>query len=44
MIDDLGAANVVQTLERLAAEHGARFAPAPSLMQMAKDGGKYYRA
>ena len=42
MIDDLGAANVVQTLERLAAKYGTRFAPAPSLIAMAKTGARYY--
>ena len=42
MIDDLGAAKVVQTLERLAAKHGPRFTPAASLVRMAKDAGKYY--
>jgi 3-hydroxyacyl-CoA dehydrogenase / enoyl-CoA hydratase / 3-hydroxybutyryl-CoA epimerase len=42
MIDDLGQANVVQTLERLAAKHGPRFAPAPALVQMARDGRRYY--
>lgn len=44
MIDDLGAANVVKTLTELAAKHGPRFAPAPALVQMAKDGGRYYPA
>ena len=44
MIDDLGAANVVQTLERLAAKCGPRFKPAESLVRMAKDGAKYYGA
>ncbi len=42
MIDDLGAAKVVQTLERLTAQHGPRFTPAASLVRMAKDAGKYY--
>ena len=42
MIDDLGAPNVVQTLERLAAKYGTRFAPAPSLIAMAKTGARYY--
>lgn len=42
-IDDLGAANVVQTLERLAAKHGSRFTPGEALVRMAKDGGKYYK-
>jgi 3-hydroxyacyl-CoA dehydrogenase/enoyl-CoA hydratase/3-hydroxybutyryl-CoA epimerase len=42
MIDDLGAGNVVGTLEDLAAKFGPRFTPAESLVRMAKDGTKYY--
>jgi 3-hydroxyacyl-CoA dehydrogenase/enoyl-CoA hydratase/3-hydroxybutyryl-CoA epimerase len=42
MIDDVGQANVVQTLERLAAKHGKRFTPAEALVRMAKEGKKYY--
>lgn len=41
-IDALGAAHVVATLEALAAEHGARFAPAEALREMAATGGRYY--
>jgi 3-hydroxyacyl-CoA dehydrogenase/enoyl-CoA hydratase/3-hydroxybutyryl-CoA epimerase len=44
MIDALGAAQVVQTLERLAAKHGERFRPAESLVRMTKDGTKYHGA
>ena len=44
MIDDLGAANVVGTLEGLAAKFGPRFTPAESLVRMAKDGARYYPA
>jgi 3-hydroxyacyl-CoA dehydrogenase/enoyl-CoA hydratase/3-hydroxybutyryl-CoA epimerase len=44
MIDDVGQANVVQTLERLAAKHGSRFTPAEALVRMAKDGKKFYSA
>jgi 3-hydroxyacyl-CoA dehydrogenase/enoyl-CoA hydratase/3-hydroxybutyryl-CoA epimerase len=44
LIDDLGAANVVQTLERLAAKHGERFTPAASLVAMARSSAKYYGA
>ncbi|MEP6745957.1 MAG: fatty acid oxidation complex subunit alpha FadJ [Gemmatimonadota bacterium] len=44
MIDDVGAANVVKTLEELTAKFGPRFTPAPSLVQMAKDGSRYYPA
>lgn len=40
-IDSLGAKNVVSTLERLAAEHGPRYAPAPILVQHAADGEKF---
>lgn len=43
MIDDVGQANVVATLERLAAKHGKRFTPAEALVRMAKDGSKYYK-
>ena len=43
MIDDVGQANVVATLERLAAKHGKRFTPAEALVRMAKDGLKYYK-
>jgi 3-hydroxyacyl-CoA dehydrogenase/enoyl-CoA hydratase/3-hydroxybutyryl-CoA epimerase len=42
MIDDLGAVNVVKTLEALTAKFGPRFAPATALVQMAKDGTRYY--
>ncbi len=41
-IDSLGASQVVKTLEALAAFHGPRFAPAPALVAMARDGGRYY--
>ncbi|HEX5385630.1 MAG TPA: fatty acid oxidation complex subunit alpha FadJ [Gemmatimonadales bacterium] len=41
-IDDLGAARVVDTLDRLAAAQGARFAPAPVLRDMAARGARYY--
>jgi 3-hydroxyacyl-CoA dehydrogenase/enoyl-CoA hydratase/3-hydroxybutyryl-CoA epimerase len=44
LIDDLGQAKVVETLERLAAKHGARFAPAEALVRMAREGKKYYSA
>jgi 3-hydroxyacyl-CoA dehydrogenase/enoyl-CoA hydratase/3-hydroxybutyryl-CoA epimerase len=42
LIDDLGADQVVETLERLQTAHGARFAPAPVLQQMAARGGRFY--
>ncbi len=41
-MDSLGASVVVNKLEALAAEHGSRFTPAPSLVSMAKDGGRFY--
>jgi len=42
LIDDLGPAQVVDTLERLQTAHGARFAPAPVLQQMAARGERFY--
>ena len=41
-IDSLGAAQVVATLEQLAAEHGARFAPCQALVEQAAKGGRWY--
>jgi 3-hydroxyacyl-CoA dehydrogenase/enoyl-CoA hydratase/3-hydroxybutyryl-CoA epimerase len=43
LIDDLGAGAVVETLERLQTAHGARFAPAPALKEMAARGERFYR-
>ncbi len=43
LIDDLGAGPVVGTLERLQTAHGARFAPAPILQEMAARGERFYR-
>ena len=42
MIDGLGAAAVVGTLEALAGVHGDRFAPAAALVEMARQGGSFY--
>ena len=42
VIDDLGAARVVETLRELAGIYGARFAPAPSLVAMAERGEKFF--
>jgi 3-hydroxyacyl-CoA dehydrogenase/enoyl-CoA hydratase/3-hydroxybutyryl-CoA epimerase len=42
MIDDLGAAKVVDRLQQLATAHGSRFAPAPALQEMAAAGVRYY--
>ena len=41
-IDTMGTAAVVAVLERLAATVGDRFAPAPSLVELARNGGSYY--
>ena len=43
MIDDLGADNVVRTLQELSAAYGSRFAPAPALVERAARGERYYR-
>ncbi|HEU4698379.1 MAG TPA: fatty acid oxidation complex subunit alpha FadJ [Gemmatimonadales bacterium] len=42
LIDDLGAARVVEVLEGLREQYGERFAPAPSLVQMGLTGERYY--
>ncbi len=42
MIDSVGASQVVRTLRELGDAHGARFDPAPSLVEMAGRGGRYY--
>lgn len=42
MIDALGAAQVVRTLRGLVDAFGSRFEPAPSLVEMAARGGRYY--
>jgi 3-hydroxyacyl-CoA dehydrogenase/enoyl-CoA hydratase/3-hydroxybutyryl-CoA epimerase len=44
MIDDLGAARVVETLQDLQDAFGQRFRPAPALAEMARQGGRYYPA
>jgi 3-hydroxyacyl-CoA dehydrogenase / enoyl-CoA hydratase / 3-hydroxybutyryl-CoA epimerase len=44
MIDDLGSNRVVETLYQLQEHFGERFRPAPSLLDMAKAGGRYYPA
>jgi 3-hydroxyacyl-CoA dehydrogenase/enoyl-CoA hydratase/3-hydroxybutyryl-CoA epimerase len=41
-MDSLGIANVVRTLEELAAKHGPRFTPAPILATMAREGSAFY--
>jgi len=43
MIDSVGAAQVVRTLRELGDAHGPRFDPAPSLVEMAGRGGRYYQ-
>jgi 3-hydroxyacyl-CoA dehydrogenase/enoyl-CoA hydratase/3-hydroxybutyryl-CoA epimerase len=40
--DTLGASQVVRTLEALAALHGPRFTPAPSLVAMARAGDRFH--
>lgn len=42
MVDDLGAARVVQLLRSLEASHGPRFHPAEALVRMAEEGGRFY--
>ncbi|MFZ5624188.1 MAG: 3-hydroxyacyl-CoA dehydrogenase NAD-binding domain-containing protein, partial [Gemmatimonadota bacterium] len=42
LLDDLGAANVVATLERLAAAHGPRFMPCETLVAMAREGRRFH--
>jgi 3-hydroxyacyl-CoA dehydrogenase/enoyl-CoA hydratase/3-hydroxybutyryl-CoA epimerase len=44
MIDDVGPERVVETLYQLQEHFGERFRPAPSLLEMAKSGGRYYSA
>jgi 3-hydroxyacyl-CoA dehydrogenase/enoyl-CoA hydratase/3-hydroxybutyryl-CoA epimerase len=44
MIDDLGAARVLETLYDLQDRYGDRFRPAPALAEMARSGGRYYPA
>ncbi|MGZ8392818.1 MAG: fatty acid oxidation complex subunit alpha FadJ [Gemmatimonadales bacterium] len=44
MIDDVGPERVVETLYGLQEHFGERFRPAPSLLEMAKSGGRYYPA
>ena len=41
-IDAMGAPAALATLERLASRFGARFAPAPMLVQLARSGGRFY--
>jgi 3-hydroxyacyl-CoA dehydrogenase/enoyl-CoA hydratase/3-hydroxybutyryl-CoA epimerase len=44
MIDDFGAARVIETLYELQDRYGERFRPAPALAEMARQGGRYYPA
>lgn len=41
-IDRMGAQNIVQRLEKLEQQYGARFAPAPLLKQYAQNNQKFY--
>ncbi|MDX3899841.1 MAG: 3-hydroxyacyl-CoA dehydrogenase NAD-binding domain-containing protein [Sphingobium sp.] len=43
-MDTVGIAHVVAVLDRLAAEHGDRFAPTAQLRAMAASGGTFYQA
>jgi 3-hydroxyacyl-CoA dehydrogenase/enoyl-CoA hydratase/3-hydroxybutyryl-CoA epimerase len=43
-LDAMGAASAVAALEDLASKHGARFAPAAILSEMARSGGRFYPA
>jgi 3-hydroxyacyl-CoA dehydrogenase/enoyl-CoA hydratase/3-hydroxybutyryl-CoA epimerase len=44
LIDDLGAARVVETLHELQDQFGERFRPTPALAEMARQGSRYYPA
>ena len=44
MMDDVGAGRVVEVLYQLQEQFGERFRPAPSLLEMARSGGRYYPA
>jgi 3-hydroxyacyl-CoA dehydrogenase/enoyl-CoA hydratase/3-hydroxybutyryl-CoA epimerase len=44
LVDDLGASKVVSTLQELEDQYGERFRPAPALVEMARQGGRYYPA
>jgi len=44
MIDDVGTSRVVEVLYQLQEQFGERFRPAPSLLEMARSGGRYYPA
>jgi 3-hydroxyacyl-CoA dehydrogenase/enoyl-CoA hydratase/3-hydroxybutyryl-CoA epimerase len=41
-LDDIGPAEAVNMLERLAALHGPRFTPAPVLLEAARTNGRWY--
>jgi len=44
LIDDLGPASVVRTLNELASAYGERFTPCPTLVAMGAEGRKFYPA
>jgi 3-hydroxyacyl-CoA dehydrogenase/enoyl-CoA hydratase/3-hydroxybutyryl-CoA epimerase len=44
MIDSVGPSRVVDTLRQLEDEHGDRFRPAATLVELARRGGRYYPA
>jgi 3-hydroxyacyl-CoA dehydrogenase/enoyl-CoA hydratase/3-hydroxybutyryl-CoA epimerase len=43
-LDHLGARFTLESLERLQSRHGARFAPAPILVEMAREGRSFHAA
>jgi 3-hydroxyacyl-CoA dehydrogenase/enoyl-CoA hydratase/3-hydroxybutyryl-CoA epimerase len=44
LIDDIGPSKVVSTLHEMEDQYGERFRPAPALVEMAREGGRYYPA
>jgi 3-hydroxyacyl-CoA dehydrogenase / enoyl-CoA hydratase / 3-hydroxybutyryl-CoA epimerase len=44
LIDDLGAARVIETLHDLQDQFGERFRPTPALAEVARQGARYYPA
>ncbi len=41
-VDAVGAGAIADRLRRLAEDHGARFEPAPALLELAKTGGRFH--
>ena len=42
LLDEIGASKAVSTLHELEDQYGERFRPAPALVEMARQGGRYY--